>query len=142
MPASPENRMTRPSPASCLCPAPKQEFGFLLAIDERRLGGTQRLEAALEPVLPQHPPSALRLGKAFQVLEPKIIQRENRSRPTRVLSAITIVFGSASASSRAARFGTSPRTSFSLEVSDPIRSPTTTRPVAMPKPHLKRLPVS
>src|SRR5207247_9483762 len=48
-----------PFAASCLSPAPKQEFGFLLAIDERRLSGGQRLETALDAVLDQCSPSTL-----------------------------------------------------------------------------------
>ena len=67
-----------PFAASCLCPAPKQEFGFLLAIDERRLSGAQRLETALEAVLAQHSPSALRFGEAFEAFEPKVLQRKDR----------------------------------------------------------------
>ncbi len=50
----------------------------------------------------------------------------------RVLGAITTAPGSASACSRAARFGVSPTTACSCASPEPTRSPTTTRPVAMP----------
>ena len=45
---------------------------------------------------------------------------------------MTTVLGSASACSRAARFGVSPTTACSCAAPAPIRSPTTTSPVAMP----------
>ena len=79
MPASPENKMTRPSPAFACAQRRSKSSSFLLAIDERCLSGTQRFETALEAVLAQHPPSALRLGKAFEVLEPEVLQRKDRS---------------------------------------------------------------
>ena len=50
----------------------------------------------------------------------------------RVPAAITTAFGSARACSRAARFGVSPTTACSWAAPTPMRSPTTTRPVAMP----------
>ena len=49
-----------------------------------------------------------------------------------VLSAMTTVFGSAMSCRRAARFGISPTMPRSCASPDPIRSPTTTKPVAMP----------
>ena len=49
-----------------------------------------------------------------------------------MLSAMTTVFGSAIACRRAARFGVSPTMPRSCASPDPIRSPTTTSPVAMP----------
>ena len=50
----------------------------------------------------------------------------------RVPPATTTVPGSASACRRAARFGVSPTTASSCAAPSPIRSPTTTSPVAMP----------
>ena len=47
-------------------------------------------------------------------------------------SAMTTVSGSAIACSRAARFGVSPTTPRSCASPDPMRSPTTTSPVAIP----------
>ena len=47
-------------------------------------------------------------------------------------SATTAEFGSAIPCSRAARFGVSPIIACSLAEPDPIKSPTTTRPVAVP----------
>ena len=47
-------------------------------------------------------------------------------------SAMTTVFGSAMPCRRAARFGVSPTMPRSCASPDPIRSPTTTSPVAMP----------
>ena len=49
-----------------------------------------------------------------------------------MLSAMTTVFGSAIPCRRAARFGVSPTTACSCAAPDPIRSPTTTSPVAIP----------
>ena len=49
-----------------------------------------------------------------------------------MLSAMTTVFGSAMPCKRAARFGVSPTMPCSCAAPDPIRSPTTTTPVAMP----------
>ena len=49
-----------------------------------------------------------------------------------MLSAMTTVFGSAMPCRRAARFGVSPTMPRSCASPDPIRSPTTTSPVAMP----------
>ena len=49
-----------------------------------------------------------------------------------MLSAMTTVFGSAIPCNRAARFGVSPTMPRSCASPDPIRSPTTTTPVAMP----------
>ena len=49
-----------------------------------------------------------------------------------MLSAMTTVFGSAMPCRRAARFGVSPTMPRSWASPDPIRSPTTTKPVAMP----------
>jgi hypothetical protein len=50
----------------------------------------------------------------------------------RVLSAMATLFGFAMLCKRAARFGVSPTMACSCEAPDPIRSPTTTSPVAMP----------
>ena len=49
-----------------------------------------------------------------------------------MLSAITTLFGSAIPCRRAAMFGVSPTIPRSCASPDPIRSPTTTKPVAMP----------
>ena len=49
-----------------------------------------------------------------------------------MLSAMTTLFGSAMPCRRAARFGVSPTMPRSCASPDPIRSPTTTSPVAMP----------
>lgn len=51
---------------------------------------------------------------------------------------MTTVFGSAIACRRAARFGVSPMMLRSFVSPDPIRSPTTTSPVAMPMRGLQR----
>ena len=55
----------------------------------------------------------------------------------RVAWLITTLPGSASACRRAARFGVSPTTASSRAAPSPIRSPTTTCPVAMPDPGLQ-----
>ena len=56
-----------------------------------------------------------------------------------MLSAMTTVFGSAMLCRRAARLGVSPTTACSCADPVPIRSPTTTKPVATSNASLKRL---
>src|SRR5262245_48713528 len=65
-------------------------------------------------------------------LAPKSLSSKRLPRSLRVASAITTVFGSAIPCRRAARFGVSPTMPRSCASPDPIRSPTTTSPVAMP----------
>ena len=59
-----------------------------------------------------------------------------------MLDEITTAPGSASACSRAARFGVSPTTSCSWAAPTPMRSPTTTSPVAMPTRTCKGTPAA
>jgi hypothetical protein len=63
---------------------------------------------------------------------PRSCRSKRLPRSFRVLSAMTTVFGSAMPWRRAARLGVSPTTACSWAAPDPIRSPTTTNPVAMP----------
>ena len=92
----------------------------------------QRLEAALGPALAFDPPDRDGLGEALQPLRAEIAQLEQPPTRRRVAWLITTLPGAASACSRAARFGVSPTTASSCAAPSPIRSPTTTRPVAMP----------
>src|SRR5262249_34236695 len=64
-------------------------------------------------------------------LPPRSCSSNRLPKSLRVLSTTTM-FGSASPCRRAARFGVSPTMPRSCVSPDPIRSPTTTRPVAMP----------
>jgi hypothetical protein len=74
----------------------------------------------------------VRTGSAMRSLAPRSSRSNRLPRSLRVLSAMTTVFGSAMLCSRAARFGVSPTMPRSCASPDPIRSPTTTKPVAMP----------
>jgi hypothetical protein len=68
----------------------------------------------------------------FRSFAPMSTSWKRLPRSFRVLSAITTTFGSATPCSRAARFGVSPTIPRSCASPYPIRSPTTTNPVAMP----------
>ena len=63
---------------------------------------------------------------------PRSCNSKRLPRSFRVLSAMTTVFGSAIPCRRAATFGVSPTIPRSCASPDPIKSPTTTKPVAMP----------
>ena len=91
-----------------------------------------RLEAAFHRSRSQGCERPYRPGNALEVLGPEVLQLEEIAEKPRVRSAMTTVFGSARACRRAARFGVSPTMPRSCASPDPIRSPTTTRPVAMP----------
>src|SRR5205814_290395 len=58
--------------AFCLLPAPLEQLDFLVAPDERRLPRAQGLEPAHLAAFAQHPPGALRLGKAGKLLRPEV----------------------------------------------------------------------
>ena len=122
-----------PFAALRLLPAAQQQLEFLVAPDERRLPRAQGLEAAYHPALAERPArraAARRSRRAPAVRDPRdrTVRRSAGASP----SAMTRVFGMASACSRAARFGVSPTTPRSCAAPSPIRSPTTTSPVAMP----------
>ena len=78
-------------------------------------------------------PSLHQLGYALEFFGSRGLSSSNRL-PTsrRVLSAMTTMFGSAALCRRAAMFGVSPTMPRSCASPDPIKSPTTTSPVAMP----------
>ena len=115
-----------------LLPAPQQQVELLVAPDERRRLRAQRLEAAQDAAFADHAPGALRLGKTGERLRPEILDLEERADlPSRALGDDERA-RLASACSRAARFGVSPTTPRSCAAPAPIRSPTTTSPLAMP----------
>ena len=121
-----------PLAALRLLPAAEQQLDFLVTPDERRLSRAQCLEAAGRRALTDDPPGVLRLGKAGERLRPEIGEFEQPADLPARGSAMTIVFGSASPCTRAARFGVSPTTPRSCDAPAPIRSPTTASPVATP----------
>ena len=75
-----------------------------------------------------------RTGPAMPLrfLAPTSCNSNRLPRSFRVPSAMTTMFGSAMPCSRAARFGVSPTIACSCAAPAPMRSPTTTSPVAMP----------
>ena len=91
------------------------------------------LEPASDGTRTQNSPSRHRCGDALDLDGAEITVLEHRL-PTcrRVVWAMRIASGSAKSCSRAARFGVSPTTDCSCAEPSPIRSPTTTSPVAMP----------
>ena len=110
-----------------------QQLDLLVAADQRRGGCAQRLEAALDRARAQHLPGWHVLGEALEGRWSRDRDSRTGRRSGAVCStAMTTVPGSASACSRAARFGVSPTTACSWAAPAPIRSPTTTSPVAMP----------
>ena len=78
-PGSPEISTTRPLPAFACAQRRSSRSSLLVAADQRRGAGAQRLEAAERAVLGQHAPGALRLGKALQRLRPEIHDLEPRA---------------------------------------------------------------
>ena len=114
-PARPTSSTTWPSPAR----ARRQRSSSSASSCSRPTSGSgapraaQRLEAALARPSPDHAPGAHRLGEALEPAGPRSA-KSNRSpsEPARA-SATTTVPGSASACSRAARFGVSPTTASS-----------------------------
>ena len=121
-------------------PAPQQQFEFFFPPDQRgQAARVQRLEAAFRRTRPQRRPGPRRPGDALEVLAPRGPASSNRLPSSlRVPSAMTTVSGSAIACRRAARFGVSPTTPRSCASPDPMRSPTTTSPVAIPTRTCKR----
>ena len=133
MPGSPESSTTWPSP--------------LFALSQRRRINSSSSSRPTSAVRPSACNASKRLSteagrsaaqaltgptmplKAFAPRSPS-----SKRLPTsfRVLFAITTLFGCAMPCSRAARLGVSPTIACSWEGPEPIRSPTTTRPVAMP----------
>ncbi len=133
MPASPESNTTCPSPD--------------LAVDHRRSSKSSSSSRPTRSVRPlvcmasKRPSTEAGRSAAQARTGPEIPlsscgprSSSSNKLPTslRVLSATTTLFGSATPCKRAARFGVSPTMPCSCAAPDPIRSPTTTSPVAMP----------
>jgi hypothetical protein len=133
MPGSPDNSTTWPSP--------------LFALDQRRRSSSSSSSRPTSSVRPLAWRASKRLStedgrntvQACTVAAMPLSSCAPRSRssnrlPTsfRVLSAMTTLFASAMACKRAARLGVSPTMACSWENPEPIRSPTTTSPVAIP----------
>ena len=62
-----------------LRPAAEQQLHLLVAADQRRGAGAQRLEPAERAVLGHDAPGALRLGKALERLRPEVRALEQRA---------------------------------------------------------------
>ena len=99
----------------------------MLAADQRReLLAMHGLETALGSTLVEHAPSLNWLGEALELGRAEVDVLEQAAEQVLVPSAMTTLPGSASACSRAARFGVSPTTACSCAAPSPISSPTTT----------------
>jgi hypothetical protein len=133
IPASPESNTTWPSP--------------VFALDQRRSSNSSSSSRPTRAVRPLACNASKRLSTALgrnaaharigaemplRSLAPRSSNSNRLPRSRRVLSETTTVFGSAMTCSRAAKFGVSPTTACSWADPVPIRSPTTTKPVAMP----------
>ena len=133
IPASPVSRTTWPSP--------------LLACRQR---SSSKASSWSRPTIGATPPACRAAKRLSSACSPRTAKagigsemplslcgprslRTNRS-PSRflVVPAMTTIAGSATACSLAARFGVSPTTACRWAAPSPMRSPTTTRPVAMP----------
>ena len=117
----------------CPRPTPQQQFEFFFPPDEgSQAGRVQRLEAALHGTCPQRRPGPHRPGDALEVLGPEVLKLEEIAEESSRAFGDDDLFGSAIPCRRAARFGVSPTMPRSCASPEPIRSPTTTSPVAMP----------
>ena len=133
MPGSPEISTTWPSPA--LARAQRRSSRSIsssrptsrVSADPRN--ASNRLATALGRSTCQ-----AGTGAAMPLTSTAPRSRYSKRSPTsrRVPAAMTTASGSARACSRAARFGVSPTTDCSCAEPSPIRSPTTTSPVAIP----------
>jgi hypothetical protein len=132
IPASPEIRTARPSPAFACCQRRSSRSSSSSrptndVASERR--ASKRLKTPLSPETRQ---TCCGSAKPARDCGPRSSTSNKAPICRRVLSAMTSVPGCASTCSRAARFGVSPMTPRSCAAPVPIRSPTTTRPLAMP----------
>ena len=133
MPASPESKTTWPSP--------------VFALDQRRSSNSDsssRPTRAVRPVacIASKRPSAelarraahARVGPAMPLrsLGPRSSRSKRLPSNLRVLSQMTTMFGSATPCRRAARFGVLPTMLRSCADPEPMSSPMTTCPVAIP----------
>ena len=135
---------TRPRPSLTCLPAIAKQAQFLHAPDQRprvanavavslrTLARIMRTEAALDRSSPMTCQARTGCREAVQrhCTEVPIFEQVAASR--RVVSAMTMASGCATACSRAARFGVSPSAVCSRAAPAFTSSPTTTRPVAMP----------
>ena len=117
---------------TALMPTLKQYFQFFVAPNQRRLPRAQGLKAAPPAAGANNTPGMDRLFKAFGVLRRQFIILEQPAREPVGGAVDNNRIRLAAACRRAARLGVSPTTLCSCEAPEPIRSPTTTRPVAIP----------
>ena len=99
-----------PFAALRLLPAAEQQLDFLVTPDERRRPRAQRLEPAQLPLSPTTRQAGCGSAKPASACGPRSSRSNSPPICRRVASAMTSVFGVASACSRAARFGVSPTT--------------------------------
>ena len=132
MPASPDSSTTPPSPPfaraqhrrirSSSSSRPTSSTGPVRNASKRLSTTLARTasQAGTGPAIPLSP------------LEPRSRSSKRLPINRRVPSAITTMFGSATPCNRAARLGVSPTIPRSCASPEPVRSPTTTNPVAIP----------
>ncbi len=133
MPGSPIRSATRPSPALACCQRRCNSASSSSRPTSGVRSGPCRASKRLSAPLSRSTRVTMTgMAKPLISTAPRSSYSNNPPVSRRVLGAITTVPGSANACSRAARFGVSPTTACSCEAPWPIRSPTTTSPVAMP----------
>ena len=115
-------------------PAVEQHAELVLAPDQRRETAGRAAPRSGSRHAPSPATRQADTGSAKPLRRCGPRSASSNSPPTsrRVAWLITTLPGAASACSRAARFGVSPTTACSCAAPSPIRSPTTTSPVAMP----------
>ena len=132
MPGSPASNTTRPSPVPALShrrSSNSSSSSRPTRASRPRRSASKRLSIMLSPTTVHARSGA---GRPFKL--DRTSSRYSKRSPvrSRVESEITTLPGSAAACRRAARFGVSPTATVSSDEPDPMRSPTTTTPVAMP----------
>jgi hypothetical protein len=132
MPGSPASSTTRPSP--CLACSHRRSRRSVSSFRPTRVvspdrSASNRLSMMLSPNTAQARASAVR---PLRLTLPRSLYWKSRPTSRRVSSETTTVPGSARVWRRAARFGASPTTDASRDAPEPMRSPTTTTPVAIP----------
>jgi len=133
MPGSPEIRTIWPSPALARAQRRNNRSTSSSRPISRLKAAPRNASKRLATLLG---PSTCQAGTGAAIPFTSTVPRSRYSKRSatsrRVLAAITTVPASASVCNRAARFGVSPTTDCSCAEPSPIRSPTTTSPVAIP----------
>ena len=126
-PGSAEISTTRPLAGLRLRPAAEQQFHFLVAADQRRGAGTQRLELAERAVFGHDLPRRHRRRQTLEFDRAEVPALEQAADLPPGGGVDHHLVGPARPCSRAARFGVSPTAVCWRESPEPIGSPMTTK---------------